>query len=186
MLVGLGLRPYLFNPAPHLRARCEACALEHYPPVPKNREVRPWIRNRAASSGCCSVSTLRTTARPTMSRASASTSGGAMRHGAHHSVQKSTNAGTRESRMMPSNAATSTSMGASNGGRAALQDPHRPLSARCSAVHSILNAARSAGPRNRVAHTAPYGHSNGALRHADKVHSINRGGECPFRSPQDQ
>ena len=40
MLVGPGLRPYLLNPAPHLRAWCEAKALEHYTPVPKNREIR--------------------------------------------------------------------------------------------------------------------------------------------------
>ena len=54
MLVGLGLRPYLFNPAPHLRARGEAYALEHYPPVPKNRE----IRNSLDSKPCRKVGVL--------------------------------------------------------------------------------------------------------------------------------
>src|SRR4051812_27400409 len=89
-----------------------------------------WTLYRAANSGTASVSTFRTRARPAISRARASTSGAAARQGPHQEAQKSTRTGTRDSRMMPSKVDKSALMGAATGASAALQDPHRPVSAR--------------------------------------------------------
>ncbi len=75
--------------------------------------------------------TFNTTARPAISFATACTSGAAFRQGGHHSAQKSTKIGTRDSRTISSKAAESTSKGSPSGGKGAWQDPHRPTSDRC-------------------------------------------------------
>jgi hypothetical protein len=81
--------------------------------------------------GLASVSTLRTTARPAMSRASAATSGAAILHGPHHAAQKSTKTGTRAPFTIAVKPAALASNGEPSGGSARLHEPHRPLSARC-------------------------------------------------------
>src|SRR5206468_1728546 len=62
--------------------------------------------------------------------ADASTSAAAARHGPHHEAQKATSTGTFESRMMPSKVDKSALIGVATAGRAALQEPQRPVSAR--------------------------------------------------------
>src|ERR1700687_2271157 len=79
------------------------------------------------------MSTLSTRARPAISRASASISGAAMRHGPHQEAQKSTSTGTFALAMISSNELASAAIGSLTGGSEALHAPQRPLSARCSA-----------------------------------------------------
>lgn len=86
--------------------------------------------NRRARSGCASVSTFSTTALPASSVAARCTSGATMRHGPHHSAQKSTSTGTRACWMMSSNSSMFAFNGTASGAIALLQRPQRPWSAR--------------------------------------------------------
>src|SRR5688572_22887495 len=58
------------------------------------------------------------------------TSGAAMRQGPHQAAQKSTNTGTRESRITSSKSCGSASIGSPTAGSSALHAPQRPVSAR--------------------------------------------------------
>src|SRR5215831_6591124 len=69
-----------------------------------------------------------TTAFPARFEAVRATSGAAMRHGAHHSAQKSAITGTGDFSTISSNVSASTSRGYATGGSAALHAPHCPES----------------------------------------------------------
>ncbi len=102
--------------------------------------------------------TFSTTAFPAISLAVRETSGAAARHGPHHSAQKSTNTGTREFWTISSNNTSSTSMGSATGGKGDLQDPQRPVSARCLAGDTISQSAVAAGTDDR--HRTPLSNPN--------------------------
>src|SRR6266481_6038604 len=85
----------------------------------------------AASSGYRSVSTLTTMAQPAMPLAVRATSSADIRHGPHHSAQKSTSTGTRALCVISSNCSGSTSNGSFIGDSGDLHAPQRPVSARC-------------------------------------------------------
>ena len=85
----------------------------------------PWTPKRCARSGCLSVSTLSTSALPARSRATAATSGAAMRHGPHQAAQKSTRTGTCDCPVAAANSAGSASIGSAGGGKAVLHAPQR-------------------------------------------------------------
>src|SRR5438876_1151572 len=93
---------------------------------------------RCASAGQRSVSTFKTIARDAISEATFFTSGAAIRHGPHHSAQKSTSTGTRAARTMLSKVSGSVSIGSAIGGSSALHAPQRPASARCSGGTRLL------------------------------------------------
>ena len=71
-----------------------ACWNTGLPPESTTKLGIPCTPKRAASSGCASVSTLRTIAFPAISWAVRATSGAAARQGPHHPAQKSTKTGT--------------------------------------------------------------------------------------------
>lgn len=90
----------------------------------------PRTSYRAASCGCCSVSTFSTIALPAMSAAVRATFGAAILHGPHHSAQKSTSTGTRAVCTTSSKSAASAAIGSFTGASGCLHAPQRPVSAR--------------------------------------------------------
>lgn len=144
------------------------------------------IANRLATPGRRSVSTLAISTRPAFCPASRSSSGATMRHGPHHSAQKSTTTGHGASRTSASKSASaSTWIGAAGGDRACLQRPH--LGCRS----SLPNGTRFSAPQCSHLDTiclrpqlAPVlfssrGLLEGALPHIDKSEHMERKGPAP-------
>src|SRR5258706_1857594 len=82
-----------------------------------------------------------------------------MRQGPPQAAQKSTSTGTAAFAVMASNSSASASMGSAIGGRSALHEPQRPVSARCSGgmrflvpqlAHVRIMASSSEGPLRPV------------------------------------
>ena len=108
------------------------------------------IPRRADRSGTASVSTLVTSNRPALRCATCATCGATIRHGPHHSAQKSTSTGKRDDPTRASkSAAEGTATGSPGGASTVWQRPQRVD------CPSVENVSRLAAPHDGQVTTSP-------------------------------